>query len=758
MNDTQILELFAARDERAISAAKKQYENGCFKIALQILQRREDAEEAVNDMWLKVWDSIPPAKPEKLFAYLSTAVRNCSLDLLASRNAAKRGAGEYPAALEELSECLAGAENPEQQVDAKLLRDAIGTFLSGISADARTIFVERYTRLTPVNEIAEKFGISTAKVKVSLMRTRNKLKTYLKKELVMTSKDLLNAAMQLDQSFLDEADQRAAAAIPAGRKRIQLISAISAAAACLTAVVGLRIYSLHHQNGLTEQSSAPDSIVAEVIPETETTTTVTETTAADAETKRAATTLVSASNTSKSKQTESTTATAAVSGTAKTTASKGNAGTTKGSTAVTQAAKSDTVSSTTTTTSRNRGKTTVVPYLLYLTWEDAEAEARDNGLKVTKKVVDHFDQYDAYYSGLVVAQSIEPETKVEKETVIELTVLTGEVDPDYYYTDIPDFTGLTWAQAEYKAKSYRLKLTKQIVKEGNGKKGTVQSQSPEYDNCQTRVKKNTNITLKVLEGEPDPIVAQFFFVTHYAYIGKYHIDLYADGKRVFVGPQFQPHFSHSEHTLLDFAGEGSAEYEAMLVNDETGKEAKIGRYYVDFDTMDYTVLEENSVQAFRQLGGIAPDDTFEYEKLHLSTWIFFFPETEVHKDEVQFKIPADASGIFKIVAYADGIACADSGWFDAGVPDTVITLTLEDNLMRPYGGRYYLFEMYPKDPNQPILDASGDRWESWGVGRADINYNNDSNTDITTHVREALYFLGGVETYEEPGESADSNE
>ena len=182
MNDTQILELFAARDERAISAAKKQYENGCFKIALQILQRREDAEEAVNDMWLKVWDSIPPAKPEKLFAYLSTAVRNCSLDLLASRNAAKRGAGEYPAALEELSECLAGAENPEQQLDAKLLRDAIGTFLSGISADARTIFVERYTRLTPVNEIAEKFGISTAKVKVSLMRTRNKLKTYLKKE------------------------------------------------------------------------------------------------------------------------------------------------------------------------------------------------------------------------------------------------------------------------------------------------------------------------------------------------------------------------------------------------------------------------------------------------------------------------------------------------------------------------------------------------------------------------------------------------
>ena len=182
MTDTQILELFAARDERAITAAKKQYENGCFKIALQILQRREDAEEAVNDMWLKVWDSIPPAKPEKLFAYLSAAVRNISLDLLSARNAEKRGSGEYPAALEEFSECLASDENPEHQVDANLLRDAVSQFLDSISADARTIFVERYTRLTPVNEIAEKFGISVSKVKISLMRTRNKLKSYLKKE------------------------------------------------------------------------------------------------------------------------------------------------------------------------------------------------------------------------------------------------------------------------------------------------------------------------------------------------------------------------------------------------------------------------------------------------------------------------------------------------------------------------------------------------------------------------------------------------
>ena len=537
----------------------------------------------------------------------------------------------------------------------------------------------------------------------------------------MTSKDLLDAAMQLDQSFLDEADQRAAAAIPAGRKRIQLISAISAAAACLTAVVGLRIYSLHHQNGLTEQSSAPDSIVAEVIPETETTTAVTETTASDTETKRAATTLVSASNTSKSKQTESTTATAAVSGTAKTTASKENAGTTRGSTAATKAAKSDTVSSTTTTVSPKKSGTTLVPSLLYLTWEDAEAEARENDLKATKKVVDHFDQYDENHSGLVVEQSMNADIEVEKGTVIELTVLAGEVELEYYKTDVPDFVGLTWAQAEYQAKSHNLKLTKHIVKEGNGKKGTVQSQSPEYDNYQTRVNMFTNVTLNVLEGEPDPIGVHFWFWAHWNLKGKYHINLYEGGKLVTAGPQFQPEYSRMCSTPVEFAGKGASTYEAMLVNEENGKEAKIGRYYIDYDRFYFKVLEEDSVQAYRQVGGIAPDDTYEYEdgiNYHRIEFDFHCPEEYRRTDEVQFKIPStlmfpeNVSSTFKIVAYKNGIACADSGWFDASVPDTVITLTLEDDGMDLYGGGCYLFELYREDLEEPT-----------NIGRAYVNYN-----------------------------------
>ena len=182
MQDHEILQLFRDRDEAAIKEADKQYGKGCRRIAREVLGNAEDAEEAVNDMWLRVWNSIPPAEPENLFAFLSAAVRNCALNRLESKNAGKRGGGEVPQALEELSYCISAEESVEESIDSRMLQDSVNGFLDGLKFDARTIFVERYTKLTPVAEIAEKFQLTESKVKVTLMRVRKKLKAYLKKE------------------------------------------------------------------------------------------------------------------------------------------------------------------------------------------------------------------------------------------------------------------------------------------------------------------------------------------------------------------------------------------------------------------------------------------------------------------------------------------------------------------------------------------------------------------------------------------------
>lgn len=60
MDDSQIINLYFARDENAIIETKNKYQNMCYRIAQNILYNREDSEECVNDTWLFTWNNIPP--------------------------------------------------------------------------------------------------------------------------------------------------------------------------------------------------------------------------------------------------------------------------------------------------------------------------------------------------------------------------------------------------------------------------------------------------------------------------------------------------------------------------------------------------------------------------------------------------------------------------------------------------------------------------------------------------------------------------
>lgn len=64
MEDTAILDLYWARDERAITETQKSYGKYCYSIAYHILHDREDTEECLNDTWMRAWNAIPPKKTE----------------------------------------------------------------------------------------------------------------------------------------------------------------------------------------------------------------------------------------------------------------------------------------------------------------------------------------------------------------------------------------------------------------------------------------------------------------------------------------------------------------------------------------------------------------------------------------------------------------------------------------------------------------------------------------------------------------------
>ena len=90
--------------------------------------------------------------------------------------------GCLPVALDELTECVPDPNSVEQMVDGRILVDKLNVFLEGLPVEARKIFMRRYWEVCSIQEIAEIYGISESKVKVSLFRTRGKLKTFLEKE------------------------------------------------------------------------------------------------------------------------------------------------------------------------------------------------------------------------------------------------------------------------------------------------------------------------------------------------------------------------------------------------------------------------------------------------------------------------------------------------------------------------------------------------------------------------------------------------
>ena len=182
MEDADILRLFDMRSERAIAAAERKYGRQCRALAVRILGSEQDAEECVNDALLHAWNAIPPQQPDSLSAFLYALTRNLALNRLKQNNRLRRGGGQTPAALEELAECIPAPESVEAAYDRITFRETLERFLDTLSADARTVFVQRYWYLHSCCEIAENCRMSEVKVRVTLSRTRKKLKQFLEKE------------------------------------------------------------------------------------------------------------------------------------------------------------------------------------------------------------------------------------------------------------------------------------------------------------------------------------------------------------------------------------------------------------------------------------------------------------------------------------------------------------------------------------------------------------------------------------------------
>lgn len=174
MNDSEIIKLYFARDDKAVNETKNKYGKLCETIAYNILLNKEDTEECVNTVYYKMWNTIPPKKPQSFCGYLCAIVRNTAITLYNKRKKSK-ATEQY----HELEEILSDKINVEQLAESKEAVHLINCFLKKTSRKNSDAFIMRYYFNMSVSDIAQILNTQESTVKSRLARTREAIRKYL---------------------------------------------------------------------------------------------------------------------------------------------------------------------------------------------------------------------------------------------------------------------------------------------------------------------------------------------------------------------------------------------------------------------------------------------------------------------------------------------------------------------------------------------------------------------------------------------------
>ncbi len=181
VDDQTLIDLYWARDEKAIGETSSKYGKLCRYIANNILKNAEDCEECLNDTYFAVWNAIPVQRPNRFSVFISRITRNLALKKWEYLSAAKRNPSAI-ISLDELGDCVSGTFSVENEIEGKHIENTINSFLWKQGYEKRNIFIRRYWYFDSIEFICERTGFSQSKVKSILYEMRIKLRKYLESE------------------------------------------------------------------------------------------------------------------------------------------------------------------------------------------------------------------------------------------------------------------------------------------------------------------------------------------------------------------------------------------------------------------------------------------------------------------------------------------------------------------------------------------------------------------------------------------------
>ncbi len=182
LSDEQIIDLYFARDERAIAETDKKYCEYLHTVAYNILTNAQDADECLQDTYLKTWNSIPPERPRVFRAFLAKITRNLSLDRYEAAQRQKRVPAASCTPLDEVQEFLPDPQSMERELEAAAIARVIEDYLASTTDRRMYIFTSRYFFALTIPQIAKRLGCSQSLVSKELAEVKRELRQALQKE------------------------------------------------------------------------------------------------------------------------------------------------------------------------------------------------------------------------------------------------------------------------------------------------------------------------------------------------------------------------------------------------------------------------------------------------------------------------------------------------------------------------------------------------------------------------------------------------
>jgi RNA polymerase sigma-70 factor (ECF subfamily) len=183
--ETLLVEAARAGDIKAFEALVRRYDRNVFRIAQHITQNREDAEDVVQDAFLKAYQNLGQFQGQsKFYTWLVRIAVNEALMRLRRRRPERMVSIDEDVKTEEDSmprEIADWSPNPEQQYTQAELKDILGKTIQGLPPSFRTVFVLRDVEGLSTEETASALELSVPAVKSRLLRARLQLRERLNK-------------------------------------------------------------------------------------------------------------------------------------------------------------------------------------------------------------------------------------------------------------------------------------------------------------------------------------------------------------------------------------------------------------------------------------------------------------------------------------------------------------------------------------------------------------------------------------------------